>query len=126
MGLDCGSIRRVRDSCRAVPQPIPVGLETLQSYNDAWRGWPVLPLKRQHPIRGSFLDPRPDRRRGAIYHEGVDVAVRDDRPERGAPRGRTHRVYAVGGAACTRRPPVASAASPASGISVKRVSRSLK
>lgn len=29
--------------------------------------------------RGSFLDPRPDRRRGAIYHEGVDVAVRADR-----------------------------------------------
>jgi hypothetical protein len=50
-----------------------------------------------HPIRGSFLDPRPDRRRGAIYHEGVDVAVRDDRPEQGAPPGRTHRVYAVEG-----------------------------
>src|SRR4029453_4681571 len=78
-------------------QRIPGRLETLQTYNDAWSGWPVLPLKRQHPIRGSFLDPRPDRRRGAIYHEGVDVAVRDDRPEGGAPPGRTHRVYAVEG-----------------------------
>jgi hypothetical protein len=72
-------------------------LEAIQTYNDAWRGWPVLPLKRQHPIRGSFLDPRPDPRRGAVYHEGVDVAVRDDRPERGAPAGRTHRVYAIEG-----------------------------
>ena len=34
---------------------------------------------------------------GAIYHDGVDIAVRDDRPERGAPRGRTHRVYAIEG-----------------------------
>ena len=76
---------------------IPGRLEAFQSYNDGWTGWPVLPLKRQHPIRGSFLDPRADRRRGAIYHEGVDVAVRDDRPERGAPPGRTHRVYAVEG-----------------------------
>jgi hypothetical protein len=81
---------------RSVP-PIPGKLDAIQSYNDTWRGWPVLPLTRQHPIRGSFLDPRPDRRRGAVYHEGVDVAVRDDRPERGAPRGRTHRVYAVEG-----------------------------
>jgi hypothetical protein len=84
-----------------VAQRIPGRLETFQTYNDSWSGWPVLPLKRQHPIRGSFLDPRPDRRRGAIYHEGVDVAVRDDRPEQGAPPGRTHRVYAVEGG---RRP----------------------
>ena len=80
-----------------VAQRIPGRLEAFQSYNDSYRGWPVLPLNRQHPIRGSFLDPRPDRKRGAIYHEGVDVAVRDDRPERGAPRGRTHRVYAIEG-----------------------------
>ena len=68
----------------------------------------MLPLNQQHPIRGSFLDPRPDRQRGAIYHEGIDVAVRDDRPERGAPRGRTHRVYAIEGGrvheATARRP----------------------
>ena len=73
----------------------PGQLHALQSYNDTWRGWPVLPLTGQHPVRGSFLDPRPDRSLGAIYHTGVDVAVRDDRPERGAPPGRTHRVYAV-------------------------------
>ena len=55
------------------------------------------PHDRQHPIRGSFLDPRPDPELGAIYHDGIDVAVRDDRPERGAPAGRTHRVYAIEG-----------------------------
>ena len=32
-----------------------------------------------------------------VYHEGMDIAVRDDRPERGAPPGRTHRVYAIEG-----------------------------
>ena len=79
------------------PQRIPGRLEAFQSYNDSYSGWPVTPVKRQHPIRGSFLDPRPDRRRGAIYHEGVDIAVRDDRPELGAPRGRTHRVFAIEG-----------------------------
>jgi hypothetical protein len=80
-----------------VAEPVPGRLDAFQTYNDAWRGWPVLPLRRQHPIRGSFLDPRPDPRRGAIYHTGVDVAVRDDRPERGAPPGRTHRVFAIEG-----------------------------
>ncbi len=59
-------------------------------YADSWRGWPVAPLHQQHPIRGSFLDPRP-----AGFHIGIDIGVRDDRPEAGAPRGRTHRVFAV-------------------------------
>jgi len=77
--------------------PAPGKLEVQQVYNDTWRGWPVTPRNRQHPIRGSFLDPRPDPERGAIYHDGVDVAVRDDRPEPGAPAGRTHRVYAIEG-----------------------------
>jgi len=77
--------------------PTPGKLDVPQVYNDSFRGWPVRPQNRQHPIRGSFLDPRPDPRRGAIYHEGVDVAVRDDRPERGAPPGRTHRVFAIEG-----------------------------
>ena len=77
--------------------PTPGKLEIQHVYNDTWRGWPVKPHNRQHPIRGSFLDPRPDPQRGAVYHEGVDIAVRDDRPERGAPPGRTHRVYAVEG-----------------------------
>jgi len=63
---------------------VPGQLQAPQTYNDAWRGWPVLPLDRQHPIRGSFLDPRPDAELGSIYHDGIDIAVRDDRPERGA------------------------------------------
>ncbi|MFL5935399.1 MAG: hypothetical protein ACJ76U_01005 [Gaiellaceae bacterium] len=66
-----------------------------ERYNDDWRGWPVRPHDEQHPVRGSFLDPRPDRQVGAIYHNGVDIAVRDDRPEPGAPARRTHRVYAI-------------------------------
>ena len=76
---------------------IPGQLQLQQTYNDTFRGWPVSPRNRQHPIRGSFLDPRPDPSRGAIYHEGVDIAVRDDRPARGAPPGRTHRVFAIEG-----------------------------
>ena len=69
----------------------------MAAYNDAYRGWPVAPRNRQHPVRGSFLDPRPDPDLGATYHTGVDVAVRDDHPEPGAPAGRTHRVYAIEG-----------------------------
>ena len=80
-----------------MPQRVPGKLDVAQVYNDAWRGWPVKPLHSQHPIRGSFLDPRPDPALGAIYHDGIDVAVRDDRPEPGAPSGRTHRVYAIEG-----------------------------
>jgi len=68
-----------------------------QRYNDDFHGWPVSPQHQQHPVRGTFLDPRPDPTFGAIYHTGVDVAVRDDRPEQGAPAGRTHRVYAIEG-----------------------------
>ncbi len=64
---------------------------------DTWRGWPVRPHDEQHPIRGAFLDPRPDRVHGATFHNGVDIAVRDDRPEPGAPHARTHRVYAIEG-----------------------------
>jgi hypothetical protein len=55
----------------------------------------VLPLHRQHPVRGSFLDPRADDRHGAVFHNGVDIGVRDDIPGRGAPAGRTHRVHAI-------------------------------
>ena len=80
-----------------MPQRIPGKLDLVQVYNDTWKGWPVRPVHEQHPIRGSFLDPRPDPDLGAIYHDGVDVAVRDDSPERGAPQGRTHRVFAVEG-----------------------------
>ena len=62
-------------------------------YADDYRGWPVAPRNRQHPVRGSWLDPR----RKEIYHPGIDISVRDDRPERGHPPGRTHRVYALEG-----------------------------
>jgi hypothetical protein len=68
-----------------------------QRYNDDFRGWPVAPQHQQHPVRGTFLDPRPDPALGAIYHTGVDVAVRDDRPEAGHPPERTHRVFAIEG-----------------------------
>jgi hypothetical protein len=67
-------------------------LATRFAYTDSWRGWPVAPLHAQHPIRGSFLDPRP-----TGFHFGIDINVRDDRPERGTPPNRTHRVYAVEG-----------------------------
>jgi hypothetical protein len=80
-----------------VPQRIPGKLDLPQAYNDTWRGWPVRPHDRQHPIRGSFLDPRPDPDLGAIYHDGIDIAVRDDRPASGHPPNRTHRVYAIEG-----------------------------
>ena len=80
----------------------PGSLTQRWSYDDAWIGWPVAPVHRQHAIRSSFLDPRVGTlRRGgeAAYHSGVDIGVRDDRPEQGAPPGRTHRVYAVEGGA---------------------------
>jgi hypothetical protein len=69
-------------------------------YGDAAVGWPVAPTNEQHPIRGSFLDPRP----GQVstggdpgYHIGIDINVRDDQPEAGHPTNRTHRVYAIEG-----------------------------
>jgi len=64
-----------------------------RNYGDDYRGWPVAPRNRQHPIRGSFLDPRT----GELYHQGVDVSVRDDQPEPGAPPGCAHKVYAIEG-----------------------------
>jgi hypothetical protein len=68
-------------------------MSMVRRYADDYRGWPVAPRKRQHLVRGSFLDPRTSEK----YHHGIDVSVRDDRPERGAPRGRSHRVYALEG-----------------------------
>jgi len=91
----------VASAARAVPGQ----LDAVQRYNDDWRGWPVLPLHRQHPIRGAFLEPRPDPRRGAVYHDGVDIGVRDDLPGRGAPPGRTHRVHAIEGGKVTAATP---------------------
>jgi len=94
---EAGESRATARCDSASRMAIPGKLTVPQAYNDTFRGWPVRPQKRQHPIRGSFLDPRPDPERGAIYHDGVDIAVRDDRPERGAPAGRTHRVFAIEG-----------------------------
>jgi hypothetical protein len=63
------------------------------TYTDPeYRGWPVAPVDQEHPVRAGFMDPR-----YGGYHAGVDVTVRDDLPEQGAPEGRTHRVYAVDG-----------------------------
>lgn len=65
-------------------------------YNDSYRGWPVRPGSLEHPVRGSFLDPRgPDDDALSGYHFGIDVSVDDEHPEPGAPRGLTHRVYAL-------------------------------
>ena len=82
----------------ALAAHVPGALHVPYAYNDAWTGWPVAPVDRQHPIRSSFLEPRPSGG-GGSYHIGVDINVRDDRPEEGAPPGRTHRVYAIEGGA---------------------------
>ncbi len=68
-----------------------------QRYNDGFRGWPVrrTTVSIRSAARSSTRAPIPEL--GAIYHTGVDIAVRDDRPERGAPADRTHRVYAIEG-----------------------------
>ena len=54
----------------------------------AW--WPVVAVDQSHPVRGGFLDPR-----SGGLHRGIDVGVRDDRPEPDAPPGYSHRVYAI-------------------------------
>ena len=64
-------------------------------YRDTYRGWPVWPRHRQHPVRGSFLDPRGLSELAGGYHFGVDVSVDDAHPDPHAPRGLSHRVYAV-------------------------------
>jgi murein DD-endopeptidase MepM/ murein hydrolase activator NlpD len=87
-GLECTLGDRTDELCAAALQRSPL----TRTYADSWRGWPVRPLHGQHPVRGSFLDPRP-----GGFHFGIDISVRDDRRERGAPRGRTHRVYAIEG-----------------------------
>ena len=65
-------------------------------YNDTYRGWPINPKHAEHPVRGSFLDPRGKDDAGLSgYHFGIDVSVDDRRPEAGAPVLLSHRVYAV-------------------------------
>ena len=65
-------------------------------YNDGYQGWPVNPRQAEHPVRGSFLDPRGKDDTGLSgYHFGIDVSIDDRHPEAGAPAGFSHRVYAV-------------------------------
>lgn len=80
-----------------------------RDYADDYRGWPVAPRTRQHPVRGSFLDPRTGAGTGPVYHHGIDVSLRDDRPEPGAPSGGAYRVFALeGGIAWGVMQPVAA------------------
>ena len=66
------------------------------SYNDNYMGWPVNPQHAQHPVRGSFLDPRGEDDTGLSgYHFGIDISVDDHQPEPGAPSMLSHRVYAL-------------------------------
>jgi hypothetical protein len=77
-----------------IPGALPPSFHPV--YNDNYHGWPVRPLHSQHPIRGSFLDPRGIDENGlAGYHFGIDVNVNDAHPEAGAPTGFSHRVYAM-------------------------------
>lgn len=77
-----------------IPGALPPSLRPV--YADSYRGWPVQPLHSQHPIRGSFLDPRGLDENGlAGYHFGVDVNVDDTRRDPGAPPGFSHQVYAM-------------------------------
>ena len=79
------------------PAPVPGSLAGFRYvYNDSYAGWPLDPVHGQHPIRGSFLDPRKPSAQGN-YHIGIDISVRDDQPEPYAPPNRTHRVFAVEG-----------------------------
>ncbi len=89
-------IAGVIDGQSSIPGALPRGFRYV--YADDFRGWPVAPLHAEHPIRGAFLDPRltPHSR---SFHFGVDIAVDDAKRDRGAPPGRSHRVYALEGGA---------------------------
>ncbi len=66
------------------------------AYNSLSKGWPVSPRSVQHPIRGSFIDPRGADDNGLSgYHFGIDINVDDAHPESGAPTELSHRVYAL-------------------------------
>ena len=65
-------------------------------YGGRLRGWPVGPRSVQHPVRGSFLDPRGTDDNGLSgYHFGIDINVDDAHPDAGAPPRLSHRVYAL-------------------------------
>lgn len=62
-------------------------------------GWPVAPIHDEHPVRGSFLDAR-----AGGYHFGIDIAIDDRVRAAGAPKGLSHRVYAIDGGLADLRP----------------------
>lgn len=77
-----------------IPGALPPGFH--YAYNSAYTGWPVTPLHMQHPVRGSFLDPRGVDDTGTSgYHFGIDVSVDDRHPDHGSPQGLSHAVYAI-------------------------------
>jgi hypothetical protein len=77
-----------------VPGGLPTGFQ--YTYADAYKGWPIAPTHVQHPVRGSFLDPRGVDDTGTSgYHFGIDVSIDDEHPEPGVPPQFSHRVYAV-------------------------------
>ena len=77
-----------------VPGALPSGFH--YNYRDSYRGWPLQPLHGQHPIRGSFLDPRGEMENGrGGYHFGIDINVDDAHPDPRAARGLSHEVFAV-------------------------------
>jgi hypothetical protein len=97
-----------RGAARRVPtQPTPAGpvyggvpgalpRAFAYTYHALSPGWPVSPRSVQHPIRGSFIDPRGADDNGLSgYHFGIDINVDDQHPEAGAPTGLSHRVYAL-------------------------------
>jgi hypothetical protein len=79
---------------KVVPGALPSHFHYV--YADTYSGWPIAPVHSQHPVRGSFLDPRGKDDTGLSgYHFGIDISVDDAHPEPGAPKLMSHRVYAV-------------------------------
>ena len=78
-------------------QPFRAGWRCRRPTTTRGAAGPCARTTEQHPIRGSFLDPRPDPERGAVYHDGRGHrrARRPTRARRAA--GRTHRVFAIEG-----------------------------
>ncbi len=71
---------------RGIPGALPPNFRYV--YNDRYQGWPINPTKAEHPVRGSFLDPRGKDDTGLSgYHFGIDVSIDDRHPEAGAPAG---------------------------------------
>jgi hypothetical protein len=75
---------------KTVPGALPKGF--VFQYYDSYHGWPTPPLHGPHVLHGGFDDPR-----AGGYHFGIDIAVDDSHPALLAPKGASHRVYAVEG-----------------------------